>query len=331
MVPRTLTLRSALFAAVFGLVMIAALRPEAPVADAAERGDVQAVVRLIEEGGDIDATQGDGMSALHWAAYNADAELAALLLEHGAEVEGRTRLGNYAPLHLAARSGRSEVVGLLLAAGADPGATTTSRGAQALHFAAETDNVEAIEALLGAGVDVDVREGAWEQTPLMFAASYGRTAAVQALLDAGADPGATSRVEDIIERAMRDRMAEQRRTARMRGEPDPFPDGLPNIADQVREVSESANRQIEDPEPLSYADLVAELTAYRDGVSRPNGIGMVGAMLQAATDPELVALYRERIVAPRRTRVRVVLAASWRLVHTDLCLRTIPRGLGTRR
>lgn len=257
MVPRTLTLRSALTAAVFGLVMIAALRPEAPVADAAERGDVQAVVRLIEEGGDINATQGDGMSALHWAAYNADAELAELLLGHGAAVEGRTRLGSYSPLHLAARSGRSEVVELLLAAGADPGATTTSRGAQALHFAAETDNVRAIEALLEAGVDVDVREGAWEQTPLMFASSYGRTAAVQTLLAAGADPAATSRVENIIERAMRDRMAEQRRTARMRGEPDPFPDGLPNIADQVREASESVDRQIEDPEPLSYADLVA--------------------------------------------------------------------------
>lgn len=56
-----------------------------------------------------------------------------------------------------------------------------------------------------------------------------------------------------------------------------------------------------------YADLVAELRAFRDGVTRPNGIGMVGAMLQDATDPELVALYRERIVAPRRARLRRIL------------------------
>jgi AcrR family transcriptional regulator len=56
-----------------------------------------------------------------------------------------------------------------------------------------------------------------------------------------------------------------------------------------------------------YADLVAELTAFRDGVARPNGIGMVGSMLQEATDPELVALYRQRIVAPRRARLRRIL------------------------
>lgn len=56
-----------------------------------------------------------------------------------------------------------------------------------------------------------------------------------------------------------------------------------------------------------FADLVAELTAFRDGVSRPNGIGMVGSMLQDATDPELVALYRRRIVAPRRARLRRIL------------------------
>ncbi len=56
-----------------------------------------------------------------------------------------------------------------------------------------------------------------------------------------------------------------------------------------------------------YADLVAELRAFRDGVARPNGVGMVGAMLQDATDPELVALYRQRIVAPRRARLRGIL------------------------
>jgi AcrR family transcriptional regulator len=68
-----------------------------------------------------------------------------------------------------------------------------------------------------------------------------------------------------------------------------------------------------------YADLVAELAAFRDGVARPNGIGMVGAMLQEATDPELVALYRQRIVAPRRARLRRILerAVEAGLVDAD--------------
>ncbi len=56
-----------------------------------------------------------------------------------------------------------------------------------------------------------------------------------------------------------------------------------------------------------YADLVAELASFRRGVSRPDGLSMVGTMLLASTDPDLVDLYRERIVAPRRARLRATL------------------------
>jgi len=59
-----------------------------------------------------------------------------------------------------------------------------------------------------------------------------------------------------------------------------------------------------------YADLVAELAAFHAGVTRPNGISMVGSMLQEATDDRLRALYRERIVSPRRTRLRRILARA---------------------
>jgi AcrR family transcriptional regulator len=56
-----------------------------------------------------------------------------------------------------------------------------------------------------------------------------------------------------------------------------------------------------------YADLVAELTAFRTGVTRPDGLSLVGTMLQRGTDPELLRLYRERLVIPRRTRLRAIL------------------------
>ena len=59
-----------------------------------------------------------------------------------------------------------------------------------------------------------------------------------------------------------------------------------------------------------WADLVAELAAYHAGVMRPNGISMVGSMLQDATDPVLLDLYRERIVAPRRARLRRILGRA---------------------
>lgn len=65
-------------------------------------------------------------------------------------------------------------------------------------------------------------------------------------------------------------------------------------------------RDTDDP----YADLVAELSAFYIGVTRPNGISMVGSMLQDAADPDLRALYRERVVAPRRARLRQILTRA---------------------
>ncbi|MEM7096292.1 MAG: TetR/AcrR family transcriptional regulator [Actinomycetota bacterium] len=56
-----------------------------------------------------------------------------------------------------------------------------------------------------------------------------------------------------------------------------------------------------------FDDLVTELRAFQRGVTRPNGVSMVGSMLQSGTDPELVERFRERIVEPRRTRIGHIL------------------------
>jgi hypothetical protein len=46
-----------------------------PVADAAQAGDREAVRALLKQGVDVNAAQGDGTTALHWAAMKGDAEL----------------------------------------------------------------------------------------------------------------------------------------------------------------------------------------------------------------------------------------------------------------
>ncbi len=56
-----------------------------------------------------------------------------------------------------------------------------------------------------------------------------------------------------------------------------------------------------------FRDLVAELAAFRQGVTRRNGISLIGTMLQDSVDPELAALFRKRLVEPRRTRLRHIL------------------------
>lgn len=56
-----------------------------------------------------------------------------------------------------------------------------------------------------------------------------------------------------------------------------------------------------------FADLVAELEAFDRGVSRPGGISMVGSMLQDSVDSTLRRRFRERVVGPRRARIRAIL------------------------
>jgi AcrR family transcriptional regulator len=59
------------------------------------------------------------------------------------------------------------------------------------------------------------------------------------------------------------------------------------------------------------ADLIAHLRHFRAGVSRPSGVALVGTVLAEEREtPGLLALYRERIVEPRRRMIRAVLAAA---------------------
>ena len=197
------------------LGLTAAAAPESPVADAAMRKDATAVRLLLKQGADVNAAQGDGMTALHWAAVHGDAELARMLVYAGARTDAVTRNGTYTPLHLAAKGGNASVVRALLDAGANPNAATTSGGATALHFAAAQGSAEVIAALLQKGAKVDAKEGAWAQTPLMWASAYNRVAAIDLLVSRGADVKVTSKVEDIPARERADRAANQLRQRRV--------------------------------------------------------------------------------------------------------------------
>ena len=204
---------------VMGALTVAAMFwatiPDSPVADAAMHGDTEIVRSLLKEGADVNAAQGDGMTALHWAAENGDVALAEMLLYAGANVGAVTRLGDYTPLHLASKAGNAPVAATLLDAGSDANAATTTGGATPLHFAAASGSAAGITTLLDHGADVNSRETAWGQTPLMFAAAYNRVEATSALLQRGADASITAKVIDISAREEEDRADQQRRNQRL--------------------------------------------------------------------------------------------------------------------
>ena len=224
-----------------------------PVADAAQRGDLEEVRSLLRSGSDVNAAQNDGMTALHWAATRGHVEIARTLLYAGATVRATTRLGGYTPLHLAARAGHAGIAEILLDAGADPNAFT-STGVAPMHFAADADAAGVVEALVERGGDADARDGFSQRTPLMFAAVRGADAAASALLDAGADPSLETAIKDYEEVSRELRTDQQRRTRIRRAAEEP---------EEEEEVPEAPGAQRQTP-PAAAAQ------AQRQAAARQN-------------------------------------------------------------
>jgi ankyrin repeat protein len=183
-------LRVTWFAAVVCVAGLGAAGSNAPLADAVQRGDTQAVQALLKSGADVNAPQSDGATALHWAAYLDQVDTAALLIRAGAKVDTSNDYG-MTPLALAAANGNAAIVDRLLEGGADPNGAV--RAAETpLMLAARTDSVATVKALLTAGAKIDAKE-AWNgQTALMWAAAAGYAPVVQLLIDRHADIRARS-------------------------------------------------------------------------------------------------------------------------------------------
>src|SRR5262245_53894821 len=166
-------------------VMVSAAPAESPLADAMERMDRAAVRALLQRRADVNVAQLDGMTALHWAAYQDDLESVELLVRAGADVKAANRYG-ITPLSLAITNGDSAMVERLLQAGADPN-TTLPGGETALMTAARVGTLASVKALLARGANVDSRDEKHGQTALMWAAAEGHAPVVDMLIEVGAD------------------------------------------------------------------------------------------------------------------------------------------------
>jgi ankyrin repeat protein len=208
-----------------------------PVADRAMAGDRDAVRTLLQQGVDVNAAQGDGMTALHWAALSGDLDLAKMLLYAGANVKASTRLGAFTPLMLASKSGQGSMVSTLLEAGANPNDSTTN-GTTALMLAAASGRVDAVAVLLDGGASVNATESAMGQTALMFASAYDRAPVVDLLVKRGADFALSTKVVDAaaIEKEHRELRRERQKKLGV------FAQGQGGRAQEDGEGEEEANK-----------------------------------------------------------------------------------------
>src|SRR4051794_7880059 len=90
---RVLRLLVALVSISILLVSIVRAAGDSPVAKAVKAGDLAGVRKLLASRSDVNATSSDGSTALLWAAYNSDAEMARILIAAGARIEAANSYG----------------------------------------------------------------------------------------------------------------------------------------------------------------------------------------------------------------------------------------------
>ncbi len=167
---------------------------------------------LLAAGAAVDGDPEEPETPLITAASYGDAEVARVLIEHGADLEATARAdaggvpGATALVH-AAVFGMTAVVDVLAAAGAEVpdlviAAAVGDIGGRledsspdgrllALIMAADHQRLKVIDALVRVGTPIDEADPVWGRHPLRLAAENGRIDSVRRLLELGADPART--------------------------------------------------------------------------------------------------------------------------------------------
>ena len=177
------------FALLFLAFATTAWAETAPLITAVRNSDIASVRALIQKNADVNVTEGDGATALHWASYRDQLEIADLLIRSGAKVNAANDLGA-TPLWLAAQNGSAAMTRRLLQAGADPNQPLTA-GETPLMLAARAGNAEVVDLLAAKGAALTAR-ATRGQTALMWAVAQKHPDVVKILIARGADVHARS-------------------------------------------------------------------------------------------------------------------------------------------
>lgn len=155
---------------------------------AAEKGDLQQVDRILQQGTPIDVKDGTGSTALHYAAQSKNLQLVEFLIDHGADVNAKAK-GNVTPLWLSLDMafGQPDISLELIRAGADVSAADSNVGDAPILIAATESSYEVMEELLKRGANPNA-QNVYGETALHYAAMNGLNERVQLLLQYGANP-----------------------------------------------------------------------------------------------------------------------------------------------
>lgn len=164
----------------------------AEIHDAARDGDLDVVMRLIDEDPSLlEATDDDGMTPLNRAALSGRSDIAAELIRHGANIHTGD-VDNSQPLHCVAISGDTATAALLLSRGVDIN-VRDDNNLTPLHFASSYRQLPMVGYLLEHGADVNIQTSQG-LAPVSYAAFSNNLELAELLIEHGAD--VNSRTED---------------------------------------------------------------------------------------------------------------------------------------
>jgi ankyrin repeat protein len=150
-----------------------------------QRKDTVTARTLLKQRVNVNAAQGDGATALHWAAHWDDVEMVELLIRAGSDVNAANDYGVTA-LALACENQNSQLVEKLLEARANPNAAQTT-GVTPLMECTRTGTLAGVKSLLARGASVQATHAKTGQTALMWAAAGKRPELVKLLIEQGAN------------------------------------------------------------------------------------------------------------------------------------------------
>ncbi len=241
-----------------------------PIADAAMNGDAAAVRALIQQKADVNAAQADGATAIQWAVYRDDLEMADVLIAAGAKIQLANREGA-TPMYLAALHGSAPMIAKLLQAGADANAFGPG-GETPLMLAARTGNLDGVRLLLDHHADVNAKDKLRGTTALMWATEQGHPEAVKLLVEHGASVSAAT---DVDTRNARNNLANTV-TQRLHssfgvlGKRGPGNDGTPPLQE-----SAAAPKPVASKSPNSEANPEDDFVAFFRRPAKKDGGGLM--------------------------------------------------------
>ena len=148
---------------------------------AALEADIPKAQQLIDAGADVNETDDSQSTPLMWAVHSGNIDTVKFFISQGANVRAKAYQGATAAIN--AISGKSEEIAILLI---DAGADANGRGNSRQNFlesAAESGMVGVVEALIRNGTDL----ATYGSSALLYAVSRGHKNAAIVLLDAGVD------------------------------------------------------------------------------------------------------------------------------------------------